>query len=359
MPMSHPTNHRTAGSHTPVFDNTGKMAAIIIGVTAVVAGSVMGAANPFLSGATSSQGAQIDTLFSLFVGIATAIFVIVQGFLLFAIVRFARAAEDDEEGVPLRGNTKLEIFWTAVPALIVVILSILSYQVLADIDRPRPDQMVVEVTGRQYTWEFYYPDYDLKTTELHIPLGRQILLKITSADVNHAFWVPQMRIKKDAVGGKITTTNITATEPGVYPIVCAELCGAGHAVMRSQVVVEAEPTFQTWVQAQLGAKQRAAAMPPDPKALGRQLYNQYGCNACHKLADANAVGVVGPALDGIGSRAANIVPGQSAEEYIRTSIVRPMDFITPNYPPVMPGDYGQRMSQADLDALVQYLLEQK
>ncbi len=357
--MSHPTNHRPAGSNVPVFDNTGKMAAIIIGVTAVVAGSVMGAANPFLSNATSSQGAQIDTLFSLFVGIATAIFIIVQGFLLFSIVRFARAPEDEEDGVPLRGNTKLEVFWTAVPALIVVILSVLSYRVLADIERPHPDQMVVEVTGRQYAWEFYYPDYDLKTAELHIPLGRQVLLKITSADVNHAFWVPQMRIKKDAVGGKITTVNITATAPGVYPIVCAELCGAGHAVMRSQVVVEAEPTFQIWVQAQLGAKQRAAAMPPDPKTLGRQLYNQYGCNACHKLADAAAVGVVGPALDGIGSRAADIVPGQSAEEYIRTAIIRPMDFITPNYPPVMPGDYAQRMSQADLEALVQYLLEQK
>lgn len=357
--MSHSTNHGAASSQAPVFDNTEKLATIIIGASAVVAGTVMGTANPFLRGAASSQGAQIDTLFSLFVGIATAIFVIVQGFLLFSIVRFARAPEDEGEGAPLRGNTKLEIFWTAVPALIVVFLAIYSYRVLADIDRPRPDQMVIEVTGRQFAWEFYYPDYDIKTAELHIPLGRQVLLKITSADVNHAFWIPQMRIKKDAMGGKITTANITATEPGVYPIVCAELCGAGHAVMRSQAVVEAEPTFQTWVQAQVGAKQRAVAAPADPRALGRQLYNQYGCNACHKLADANAVGLVGPALDGIGSRAANVVPGQSAEEYIRTSIVKPTAFIVPNYQPVMPGDYGQRMSEADLNALVQYLLEQK
>jgi cytochrome c oxidase subunit 2 len=161
------------------------------------------------------------------------------------------------------------------------------------------------------------------------------------------------------LGGKITTVNLTGTELGTYPIVCAELCGAGHAVMRSQVVVESGPGFQNWIQAQVGVKQRAAAAPADPKALGRQLYNQLGCNACHKLADAGAVGLVGPALDGIGSRAANAVPGQSAEEYIHTSIVKPNAFIAPNYQPVMPGDYGQRMSDKDVDALVQYLLEQK
>ncbi|MCX7670374.1 MAG: cytochrome c oxidase subunit II, partial [Anaerolineae bacterium] len=182
--MSHPTSRNIAGTKTPVFDNTGKLAAIIIGTTAVVAGVVMGTANPFLRGATSSQGAQIDTLFSIFLGFASAIFIIVQGFLLFSIVRFARAPEDEGEGVPLRGNTKLEILWTTIPALIVVFLATYSYRVLADIDRPRPDQLVVEVTGRQYAWEFYYPDYDLKTSELHIPLGRQVLLKITSADVN-------------------------------------------------------------------------------------------------------------------------------------------------------------------------------
>lgn len=357
--MSHSTSHGAASSQAPVFDNAGKLAAIIIGATAVVAGVIMGVTNPVLRGAVSSQGAQIDTLFSLFLGFATAIFVIVQGFLLFSIIRFARAPEDEGEGTPLRGNTPLEIFWTAIPALIVVFLAIYSYRVLADIDRPQVGQLVVEVTGRQYAWEFYYPDYDLKTAELHIPLGRQVLFKITSADVNHAFWVPQMRIKKDAMGGKITTANITATEPGVYPIVCAELCGAGHAVMRAQMVVQAEPAFQTWVQAQVGAKQRTVAAPADPQTLGRQLYNQYGCNACHKLADAGAVGLVGPALDGIGSRAGDIVPGQSAEEYIRTAIIKPTAFIAPNYQPVMPGDYGQRMSEAEVDALVQYLLAQK
>ena len=259
----------------------------------------------------------------------------------------------------MRGNTNLEILWTAIPALIVVGISIYSYQILVDIDRAQPDQMIVEVTGRQFSWEFYYPEYDLKTTELNLPLGRQVLLRLTSADVNHAFWVPEMRMKKDAIGGKITETRITPTELGTYPIVCAELCGAGHAVMRSQVVVQSSSEFQTWVQAQVGAKQRVAAAPADPKAYGKQLFNQYGCNACHKLADAAAVGAVGPALDGVGGRAAGTVPGQSAEEYLRTAIVKPNAYVVPTFQPIMPGDYGQRMAEKEVDAMVQYLLEMK
>lgn len=357
--MSHHSSPQAVGSQAAAFDNTGKLAAIIIAVVAAIAGIGIGVANPFLRNAASSQGILIDTLFSVLLGIATAIFVIVQGFLLYSIVRFSRASDDDDEGAPVRGNTKLEILWTAIPALIVVGISIYSYRILVDIDRPRPDQLKVEVTGRQFSWEFYYPDYDVKTSELHMPLGRQVLLRLTSADVNHAFWVPEMRIKKDALGGKITEANLTGTQLGTYPIVCAELCGAGHAVMRAQLVVESEPDFQTWIQAQIGAKSRSAALTADPVAYGRLLFNQFGCNACHKLTDANAVGQVGPALDGLGSRAGAIVPGQSAEEYIRTAIVRPNTFITPNFQPIMPGDYSQRMSEAEIAAMVQYLLGQK
>jgi cytochrome c oxidase subunit 2 len=357
--MSHQASQRATEPQVRAFDSSAKLAAIVIGAVAVVAGVVMGVANPFLSDAVSSQGALIDTLFSVLLGIATAVFVLVQGFLLYAIVRFAREPDDDGDGLPIRGNTKLEVLWTAIPAVIVVGISIYSYRILVDIDRLQPDHIKVDVIGRQFSWEFYYPDYDVKTSELHIPLGRQARLRITSADVNHAFWVPQMRMKKDAVGGKITETTLTGTELGVYPVVCAELCGAGHAVMRSQVVVESGSDFQNWIQSQVGAKQRGAAAAADPVAYGRQLFNQYGCNACHKLTDAAAAGMVGPNLDGMGSRAGVTVPGQSAEEYLRTAIVRPNAHLVPNYQPVMPGDYGQRMTEQEIEAMVQYLLGQK
>jgi cytochrome c oxidase subunit 2 len=357
--MSHSANHHAAESQVKSFDNTSKIAVIVIGTIAAIAGIAMGTVNPFLKNAASSQGILIDALFSVLIGIATAIFVIVQGFLLYAIVRFANTPGDESDGPAIRGNTRLEVLWTVIPALILVGISVLSYRVLVEIDRPAADQLKVEVTGRQFSWEFYYPDYDIKTSELHMPLGRQVNLRLTSADVNHAFWVPEMRIKKDALGGKITDINVTGTELGVYPVLCAELCGAGHALMRSQVVVESDPDFQTWIQAQVGAKQRTSAVASDPIAYGRQLYTQLGCNACHKLADANSVGVVGPALDGLASRAGNTVPGQSAGEYVRASIVKPGAYVVPNFPPVMPGDYSQRMSDKEVDALVNYLLGQK
>jgi cytochrome c oxidase subunit 2 len=357
--MSHQASHSTDEPQAKTFDNTDTLVAIGIGVVAVIAGLVMGSVNPFLAHAVSTEGTLIDALFSVLVGLATVIFVIVQGFLLYSIIRFARAPEDESDGPAIRDNTRIEILWTAIPALLVVGVAILSYRVLVEIDRPAVDRLTVEVTGRQFSWEFYYPDYDIKASELHIPLGRQVNLRLTSADVNHAFWVPEMRIKKDAMGDRITEANITGTELGTYPIVCAELCGAGHALMRSQVVVESGPDFQTWTQIQIGAKQRTSAAAADPVAYGRQLFTQFGCNACHKLTDAGAAGAVGPALDGLGGRAGTTVSGQSAEDYVRTSIVKPSAYVVPNFQPIMPGDYGQRMSQQEIDAMVKYLLGQK
>ena len=356
-----PAQPETDGITAPrAFDTTSKLVAVVIGALAIVGGIGAGMFNPLLSNSASSQGALIDTLFSVTLGLATSVFVIVQGFLIYSIVRFSRAPDDDTDGMTFRGNTKLEIAWTAIPALMVVFLAVFSYRVLAEIEQPKADEMVVEVTARQYMWEFYYPDQDLTTSELHIPLDRQILLKMRSKDVIHAFWVPQFRIQKDVMPDRETEARITGTQIGTYPIVCAELCGVGHPTMRSQVVVQSTADFQEWQQGVIGAKTRGAgAKPADPMAAGRQLFAQSGCNACHTLADAGASGQVGPKLDGIGTRAGTRVPGQSADAYIRTSIVKPNDYIVPGFPAAMPQDYSQRLSSDQIDTLVQYLLGQK
>ena len=359
--MSQQTSPNAGGPSTAsgAFDSTSKLVALLIGIAAIVVGILAGIFNPFLSHAASTQGAQIDTLFSLLLGISATIFTIVQGFLLYAIIRFARQPDDESDGPPMRGNARLEFFWTAIPALIVVFIAIFSYRVLADIERPTAGDLTVEVTARQYAWEFYYPDQDIKTTELHIPLGRQARLKMRSADMVHAFWVPEFRIKKDVMPDRVTDAFITGAAVGAYPIVCAELCGAGHAIMRSQVVVQWDAEFKNWLAGQVGAKTRGATAATDPAAYGRQLFNQLGCNACHALTDAQAVGALGPKLDGMASRAATTVSGQSAEEYVKTAIVNPNEFIVKGYQPVMPQDYGQRMSAAEIEAVVTYLLLQK
>lgn len=358
--MSHPTPSDQPGSQPHTFDAMSKLVAGAIGVLSVVAGLIIGLNNPFLSRAASAEGSRIDTLFSVTLGIATTIFVIVQGFLLYTIIRFNRQPDDDTDGPPIRGNHKLEFFWTAVPALVIVFIGILSYQVLADIERPRADKMVVEVKGLQYAWQFYYPDDDITSAELHIPLDQQVLLKLTSNDVIHSFWVPEFRVKKDVMPDRVTETYITGTQPGTYPIVCTELCGAGHAIMRSQVVVQSDADYRAWIASQKTEVTAAAGAPADPKAKGRQIFTQSGCNACHVLADAKAVGLLGPKLDDIATRAGSIVAGQSAEDYLKTSILKPNEHISEGYPAnLMPQDYGLRLSAQDLDVLVSYLLEMK
>ena len=177
--------------------------------------------------------------------------------------------------------------------------------------------MVVEVKGFQFAWQFYYPEYDVTSTELHIPVDRQVHLKMRSNDVIHSFWVPEMRIKKDVMPDRVTETFITGTETGTYPIVCTELCGAGHAVMRSQVIVQSDADFRAWLASQQTTAAQAASAAADPLATGRQVFNNNGCNACHALTDAGAAGALGPNLDGFGAVAATRVAGQSAEDYTR------------------------------------------
>jgi cytochrome c oxidase subunit II len=343
-------------------DAASRLFFVILGILAVVAGVVMGIWNPFLSSAASVQGTDIDILFGVALGVGTAIFVIVEGTLVYSIVRFGREPGDESDGPPIRGNTALEVIWTAVPAGIVVFLAIYSYHILTAIDKLQPNAVNIEVRAMQFAWQFYYPDADITSNELHIPLNQQVHLKMRSNDVIHSFWVPQFRMKKDVLPDRVTETLLTATELGTYPIVCAELCGSSHALMRADLVVQSAADFQNWLAGQTGAKQRPAGTPgvtSDAVAQGRQIFSRAGCGGCHALQDANAAGQAGPSLDGIGTRAGSTVPGQTAEEYIRTSILKPAEYVVSGYQPIMPGAYPTTLSAEELSALVQYLLVQQ
>ena len=344
------------------------MAALGIGALAVVLGFLAGRFNPFMTGSTSSEGVEVDALFSVLLGIGTAIFVVVQGALIYSIVRFRQKPEDDDDVPAVRGHVGLEILWTAVPAAIVTGLAVYSYATLASIETPAPDAITVQVTGRQFAWDFYYPDRDVHARELHVPLGLQVHLEMRSEDVIHAFWVPNFRVKKDLMPDRVTDLRFTADKAGTFPIVCSRLCGTGHAYMTSNVVVEPQNDFVTWLYAQqTGATVQAGGQTPSPGAAGKAVFVQNNCGACHTLKDANAAGKVGPDLDGIGRAAESIIKDPAykgkatdAASYIRESIVEPNAFVMPNFPPnVMPQNYGQTLPAKDLEDLVQYLLSQK
>ncbi|MEM9447945.1 MAG: cytochrome c oxidase subunit II [Cyanobacteria bacterium P01_E01_bin.6] len=245
----------------------------------------------------SVQAPLVDGLFNVMMTIATALFIVVEGAILYFVIRYRRRAGDNDDGIPLEGNLPLEAFWTAIPAIIVIGVGIYSVDIfqqmggftpgahhhapitqevdqadpgatdavllagMGGMDRPakaervygfgsaedRDADVVVDVTAMQFAWLFNYPDDGIITGELHIPENQEVQLNISARDVIHAFWVPQFRLKQDAIPGEKTELRFTANRPGTYPIVCAELCGSYHGGMRAEVIVHPEDEFDQWL----------------------------------------------------------------------------------------------------------------
>jgi cytochrome c oxidase subunit II len=294
------------------------------------------------------------------------VFVLVTTVVLFAVRDFhMRPGQENMDGPPIHGNTKLEVVWTAVPAILLVSLCTYAYIVLHNAEKaPASGQeRVVRVKGQQFTWTFDYNEGGKKfsSAQLYVPEGESVKFDINSVDVIHDFWVPAWRMKIDAVPGITTSYRITPTRLGDYPVVCAELCGLGHAFMRQTAHVLPKDKFDEWVRkmsappapaggGQAGGGGQTAAV--DAKAIFTQ-GNQAGataCGGCHKLADAGTQGGVGPDLD-------SVLKGKDAA-FIKQSIVDPNAEIAKGFSAnIMPPNYAQLLSGAEVDALVKYLEE--
>ena len=239
----------------------------------------------------------------LFEGIffwAVVVFVLVEGALIVAILRF-RERPGGPEPKATHGNTLLEISWTLAPAIILVLIAIPTIKTIWDVDRPaRGESLVVEAVGHQWWWEFRYPDLGIVTAnELHIPVGQQIDVRLTSADVIHSFWFPRLGGKRDVIPGHETQIWFTADSAGLYLGQCAEFCGLSHALMKMELVAESPADFEAWVEGQL-----ADAVVTDSVSFaeGTQAFMRGGCIACHKIRGTVAQGVIGPDLTHVGSR---------------------------------------------------------
>jgi cytochrome c oxidase subunit 2 len=206
--------------------------------------------------AGSTAAGKIDTLLDVMIVLSSFVFSIVMVMLVYSVWRWRAKPGDESDGAPIHGNTQLEIAWTVIPTVIVLFGAIYSWITLSDIEAHDPDRMVVDVYGQQYEWHFNYPDAGGQTPgvtsrELHVPVDRQIEFRMHALDVLHSFWVPEWRIKKDAVPGITTRAYITPDKTGNYTLVCTELCGFGHATMRAPVVVEdSQQAFDQWAAAQ-------------------------------------------------------------------------------------------------------------
>ena len=226
----------------------------------------------------SEERNPIDTLFDVMIVLSCLVFAIVLVMFFYAIWKFRVKPGDEGDGLPIHGNTKLEIAWTVIPTIIVLFGAGYSWVVLDEIEAKDADAMPVTVTGQQFKWTFEYPEYTVgsgetatpvTTNQLHVPVGRQLEVKMVALDVLHSFWVPEWGIKRDAVPASNPEEQgvddefvVTPDEEGTYSLICTELCGTGHATMRATVVVESQEEFDQWMadqeQAQSGAAGGAA-----------------------------------------------------------------------------------------------------
>lgn len=246
----------------------------------------------------------IDVLFTWVGIIAIVIFVIVEVALLYAIVRFRRRPGDEGEPPQIHGSTKLEITWTVIPALILVVVGAATVKTIWELaETPTgPEVLQVNVTGHQWWWEYQYPDSGVVTAnELHIPAARKVRLNLQSADVIHSFWIPRLAGKQDVVPGRTNVLMVQADEPLVEQLYgqCVEFCGSSHANMRLRVVVQSQEDFDTWLVEQ---KKKASTSTGGSASEGRAIFERKACVGCHTIDGTSAQGNVGPNLTHFASR---------------------------------------------------------
>jgi cytochrome c oxidase subunit 2 len=347
---------------------------VVVGVLASAIGIAFGIAIDWFPADSSTQAGPIDTLWDVLIIASVPMFVLVTVVVGYAIVDFRmRPGEENLDGPPIHGNTRLEIIWTALPAVLIVGLCVYAYTVLVDIeDAPagQGDERQVTVIGQQFAWTFEYNEGGRKfaNTQLYLPVDESVRFNVRSNDVIHDFWVPNFRMKIDAVPGITTHYRVTPTETGRHEIVCAELCGLGHAYMRQTAHVLSREDFDAWVRRASrtgtaggnasgaggeGTDEESGPAASDESA--KQLFvngdsrtNATACGACHALADAGTNGQSGPNLD-------ESLQGKDAA-YIEQGIIDPNSEIAEGFAEgIMPANYKDTLTSEQVKALVDYL----
>ncbi|MEI7876630.1 MAG: cytochrome c oxidase subunit II [Planctomycetota bacterium] len=312
----------------------------------------------------SPPAREIRNLSYLVFGICIAIFVVVQGFLVVAIVRgvkAARAAARDpvlaaREPVQVYGSVPIEVAWTVVPVIIVFVLTMVTIRTIRDIDTKQPPAGALEigVIGHQWWWEFRYQAADGSTivtaNELHVPVGRAVALRLNSADVIHSFWVPRLAGKMDLIPGHTNMMWFVAEKPGLYLGQCAEYCGAQHAHMLLRVNADETPAFDQWLAAQAAPAVEIPAIENPAVAQGRAVFSQYACLNCHAITGTSD-GLFGPNLTHLASRA---TIGSGAIPLTRANLRQWID--DPNSLKPACNMPSLKLTNIELDAVTDYLM---
>lgn len=224
---------------------------VAIGVVIGVITALVAVLFQWLPASASEEFDRIQAIYWFATWMSVVIFSIVAAVVVYSVWKWRVPPDDDAEGPPIHGHTGLEIAWTAVPAILVIALGIVSAVVMSENGQARDDALQVRATGQQFAWKFEYPELgEFSTGELVLPVDQQARFTMEAVDVIHSFWVPNFGQKMDAVPGIETTINVTPTETGEFAVVCAELCGLGHATMRAKARVVTQAEFDAWIEEQ-------------------------------------------------------------------------------------------------------------
>ena len=281
----------------------------------------------------SAQAIPIDWMWNWQLVAISFFFSLIMVPMVYSLAVFRKKAGDNTDAEHIEGHTNLEVAWTVFPLIIVVAFAYMGAFSLGETRKVDPNAMIINVTARQFSWSFEYPEYGVVSDKLHLPYNRQVLLKMKSEDVIHSFWVPEFRVKQDIVPGRVTEYRITPYLVGEYKVRCAELCGANHSYMEALVIVDEVVTFDAWA-----AEQQALAAIQTPEGLGKQLATANGCTGCHSITSSPLPSA--PTWFGLFGSQVELADGSvvtADEAFIKESILDPKAKEVKGYSPtIMP-----------------------
>jgi len=299
---------------------------------------------PLFPDQASSFAFHVDALYFGILALCVFFALLVVILVVIFAIKYQRKS-DDEVPRQIAGHLGLEIFWTAIPAVLALGVFVWATVLYFHLITPPPNAMEIYVVGKQWMWKLQHPEGKKEINELHVPLGESVRLTMTAEDVLHSFYIPAFRVKKDVVPGRYTNLWFKATQVGSYHLFCAEFCGTEHSRMIGTVHVLEPQDYEAWL---------TGGTANEPmEVAGERLFEQYACHTCHKMDGTGR----GPSLVGLFGKTVALEGGGTAlvdEAYIRESILNPSAKIMAGYKPIMPTFKGQ-ISEEGIIQLIAYI----
>lgn len=295
----------------------------------------------------STIASKIDSITYFILLVSTFFFFLIVAMMFVFVVKYKRKTEFDKTS-SVDHNLALEVTWTAIPFVLLMVMFVWGYQVYLEMAVPPKDAMEVKVTGQKWFWTFDYANGATSPGELVVPVNKPVKVLLSSKDVIHSMYVPAFRVKMDALPNRYTVMWFEANKIGEFPMYCTEFCGTEHSGMRAKVRVVSQDDYNVWVE-----QANSGGAGSTPEEYGKVLYKKYACSTCHSTDGSK---ITGPSWKGIWGMQEHTSAGvvKIDENYIRESILTPNAKIVNGYQPVMPS-YTGILKDKDIEAIIAYI----